>query len=352
MSNREAQDLARWLADRSENHSVSKEVREAIYILSPTHVPLPNVDVNAVLSKVKSGPFAPSEEEEEELELKALQETLQSDLVPRLKFEDILNLVSSGPLAEVKEEAEVVPLFRKYKGPFIGALLAAAAALLLFIPSTEIFLSASQPSLQSEKQSARPMVLQEDVEEDLMVVGQSLEEEEAEIEEPPVRTKPRKKAPKKSRSKEMRSKSKKRSPSADAYSLQPESASVEKQRKSVELEREALAVDTLDTMRQIALSKIQIPPLNDEQSKRIARAEQDADLASLLRDADLRVSFEAAYRIGSDPSHIDEIENFLRIKGGDKSLRMRLYVRLGDLYREKGDVRRARESFQKAIRLP
>ena len=110
--------------------------------------------------------------------------------------------------------------------------------------------------------------------------------------------------------------------------------------------------DPLDVLRNLAATFGAIPSLTEAQISIVELAEREQRLGTLLDNSDLRISFEAAYRMGTDHSNIAEIENFLRLNGGEKTLRRRLYVRLGDMYRKQGDKRKAKENYEKAIRLP
>ena len=149
MSTQEAKELARWLDHKGESTSLSKEICEAIYILSPKHVPTPQLDVQDLLSKVQTGPFAEANQEAEPLALKALQDTLHSEPTPTLKIEDIFKVVSIGPLVESQAEAEIIPFHRRYRRSLVSACLAAAAALILFFPGAEQVLSVSQAPSRS-----------------------------------------------------------------------------------------------------------------------------------------------------------------------------------------------------------
>jgi len=361
MSSLEAKALAQWLERKGEGLSVSREVREAIYILSPQHAPVPRLRIEDLLLQIRSGPLAEEDSLEEDLDLKSMQNLLQSQPLPKLGIDDILSVVQSGPLAEeVSPPAQVIPFYRRPAGGVVGVLLAAAVALLFFVPSADdLVLSYSEP--QSMKRSVEPALKESSVVSKERVWSENEEpaEERARPSVLPEKAKKRSKAGlnKRAKRKEIQ-KNRLAKPSATKPSALGPLESSEKAEPLPNLKElppapEEVRRRTKDVSLRSLAHSIPKESLSKEQRGKIERAKGEGRLEALMQDSDLQVAFEAAYQLGKkSPSQIGTIENFLRLKGGSAQQRKRLYALLGDLYRKKGNTKKSEEYYRKAIQLP
>lgn len=396
MSDLEAKELALWLAEQGGGDNigknVGKDIREAVYVLSPKYIPAPKIDITDLLSKVRVGPLLEEERAEEnntqqdsiedlEQELKNIESILKSQPNPKLGIEDILKVVSTGPLAQTEDSekepeksAEVIPFYKSYSTGVLGAFLAAAAALILYFPQVGQVTSIQQgieeresitQKKETKAQNAKSRMQEIDVEEEvpqeeaLAPVAQEMAVSKKKRRQRAIATQ-KESAPRKS-AKASGDKERSKSVPHDqglspAMKAKPQKERLDSERldkpqpKSTTYKEESNE-DSLSALRSVAWS-FTVPALSTDQQSRLEKAQSNSTLEDLLEDSDLRLAFEAAYTLGrQDISKMKDIENFLRIKGGETVLRRRLYALLGDMYRTKGMQEKAKENYQAAIEL-
>lgn len=135
--NQEAQALARWLEEhpgQAPPPDVDPEVVEALYALRPDLAPAPNVRIEDIFAAVESGPFATAKGAEEEM----ITEEVVSLAAERAK--------------RVTHEAAPATAVRKapwWSGPGMGALAAAALALVVILPTAGILLTQKTADMEA-----------------------------------------------------------------------------------------------------------------------------------------------------------------------------------------------------------
>ena len=124
----EAQALARWLEEhpgQAPPPDVDPEVIEALYALRPDLAPPPNVRIEDIFAAVESGPFATKRDDEEMI------------------TEEVVSLAAERA-KRVPSEVAPAPAVRKtpwWSAPGMGALAAAALALIVILPTAGILLT-------------------------------------------------------------------------------------------------------------------------------------------------------------------------------------------------------------------
>ena len=160
--NHQADLLARWLSEAGRGEvpdALDEDVQETIFALRPDLAPAPRVDIDDIFDAIEDGPFAVGsqlagwldggDDEGVDEDLREAMFALRPDLAPapRVNMDDIFGAVTQGPFAQPAiEAAPVVSLAaarqaREQKRrswwalPGIGAIAAAAAALLMVNPA-------------------------------------------------------------------------------------------------------------------------------------------------------------------------------------------------------------------------
>ena len=137
--NREAQALARWLEEhpgQAPPPDVDPEVIEALYALRPDLAPPPNVRIEDILGAVDSGPFATAKDAEEEM----ITEEVVSLAAERAKR--VPNEVAPASRPPVRQAPW-------WSAPGMGALAAAALALVVILPTAGILLTQKSADMEA-----------------------------------------------------------------------------------------------------------------------------------------------------------------------------------------------------------
>jgi hypothetical protein len=132
----EAQALARWLEEhpgQAPPPDVDPEVIEALYALRPDLAPPPNVRIEDIFAAVESGPFATAKDREDDV------------------TEEVVSLAAERA-KRVTHEAAPAPAVRKapwWSSPGMGALAAAALALIVILPTAGILLTQKSANMEA-----------------------------------------------------------------------------------------------------------------------------------------------------------------------------------------------------------
>jgi hypothetical protein len=137
--NREAQALARWLEEhpgQAPPPDVDPEVIEALYALRPDLAPAPSVRIEDIFAAVGSGPFATAKDAEEEMITEEVV-SLAAERAKRLPSE-------AAPASRPPARRAVW-----WSAPGIGALAAAALALVIILPTAGILLTQKTADMEA-----------------------------------------------------------------------------------------------------------------------------------------------------------------------------------------------------------
>lgn len=396
MKEKQAKQLADWLDGKTDVNAVSAEVVEAIYIIRPDLAPSPNIDVEDILGNVEVGPLSETQQPVDEFPTEDLQNLFRPDLAapPRVQLDDIFASLTEGPLSNQGQAVQdqlpenvisfpfsesssdeiasapaeetpsnVVSLgsegvagpmaaspapipkrSRVYAFSVFGSLLAAACALIVFLPTGTFQSMDSQPDANgSNTASAKPS---EPLLKDYQVqpTAQAFDQDETEEmavamdngaigEARPNEYTEKYKAPGGIKLKKERSRKQKKA--------SPPKTTVEQGQP-------------LDMLRSLAWDfKLPTAVIDKELRQELQTKNSVEELKPYLTHHNPNVQLEAAYLIAQKGAQvgISSLESVLRVRGGHAKYRRRGYALLGDLYRQINNVEKSKYAYEAAIGL-